>query len=338
MTNGKHIRNVQMIGNAGLMGLPKTAFLSSRKVAPAAVMRCYDWATGMRGSGSAGRLALSCVVGGFQSALERDVLKLLRPEIESESFQPFWTDSTGPHTIYTVLAHPTAPWEAAHSATQRPWASALDFACLTAKGARSANAALTAITQKLFSGMGFEYDTMWGTTQYYDSEEKSFKLSEYLSDEGGVVNCYDQALGVVSLGNVLGTESHVVAVVPLGYVEVGELVGVGRCNNPLYTGPERWRRRCRIEGEVTTRVVYVPRSPMASEDTIDRSMFDSHGFVVSDGLVFDACVGPFCGELDATNYLNQVVDQTTEDERLNGFFAPDRGGRIINESPVFKMR
>ena len=85
MTNGKHIRNVQMIGNAGLMGLPKTAFLSSRKVAPAAVMRCYDWATGMRGGGgtpggSAGRLAPPCVVGGFQSALERDVLKLLLPD------------------------------------------------------------------------------------------------------------------------------------------------------------------------------------------------------------------------------------------------------------------
>ena len=85
MTNGKHIRNVQMIGNAGLMGLPKTAFLSSRKVAPAVVMRCYDWATGMRGGGgtpggSAGRLAPPCVVGGFQSALERDVLKLLLPD------------------------------------------------------------------------------------------------------------------------------------------------------------------------------------------------------------------------------------------------------------------
>ena len=80
MTNGKHIRNVQMIGNAALMGLPKTAFLSSRKVAPQDVMRCYDWATGMRGGGSAGRLAPPCVVGGFQSALERDVLKLLLPE------------------------------------------------------------------------------------------------------------------------------------------------------------------------------------------------------------------------------------------------------------------
>ena len=79
MTNGKHIRNVQMIGNAGLMGLPKTAFLSSRKVAPAVVMRCYDWATEMRGGGR-GATALPCVVGGFQSALERDVLKLLLPD------------------------------------------------------------------------------------------------------------------------------------------------------------------------------------------------------------------------------------------------------------------
>ena len=77
--------NVQMLGNAALMALPKVAFLSSRKVAPAAVMRCYDWATGMRGGGgtpggSAGRLAPPCVVGGFQSALERDVLKLLLPD------------------------------------------------------------------------------------------------------------------------------------------------------------------------------------------------------------------------------------------------------------------
>ena len=72
--------NVQMLGNAALMERPKVAFLSSRRVAPAAVMRCYDWATGMRGGGSTGRLAPPCVVGGFQSALERDVLKLLLPE------------------------------------------------------------------------------------------------------------------------------------------------------------------------------------------------------------------------------------------------------------------
>ena len=71
-------REIQMLGNAALMELPKIAFLSSRQVAPAAVMRCYDWATGMRG-GAAGVRALPCVIGGFQSALERDVLKLLLP-------------------------------------------------------------------------------------------------------------------------------------------------------------------------------------------------------------------------------------------------------------------
>ena len=43
--------NTQMLGNAALMALPKVVFLSSRRVPPAAVMRCYDWATEMRGGG-----------------------------------------------------------------------------------------------------------------------------------------------------------------------------------------------------------------------------------------------------------------------------------------------
>lgn len=68
----KSAGNLQMLGNAALLELPKTAFMASRRVAPAAVLRCYDWAGEMR---KAGR----CVIGGFQSALERDVLKLLLP-------------------------------------------------------------------------------------------------------------------------------------------------------------------------------------------------------------------------------------------------------------------
>lgn len=63
-------KNLQMIGNAALMELPKVAFLSSRRVAPAAVMRCFDWATSVRDGGR-------CIIGGFQSALEKDVLRFL---------------------------------------------------------------------------------------------------------------------------------------------------------------------------------------------------------------------------------------------------------------------
>ena len=61
---------ITTLGDASILDLPKVGFLSSRKVPPAAVMKCYDWATEMRDKGE-------CVMGGFQSPLERDVLTFL---------------------------------------------------------------------------------------------------------------------------------------------------------------------------------------------------------------------------------------------------------------------
>ena len=58
------------LGDVSIIDLPKVGFLSSRKVPPAAVMKCYDWVTEMRDKGV-------CVMGGFQSPLERDVLTFL---------------------------------------------------------------------------------------------------------------------------------------------------------------------------------------------------------------------------------------------------------------------
>ena len=61
---------IATLGDASIIELHKVGFLSSRKVPPAAVMKCYDWATEMRDEGV-------CVMGGFQSPLERDVLAFL---------------------------------------------------------------------------------------------------------------------------------------------------------------------------------------------------------------------------------------------------------------------
>jgi len=61
---------IQYIGNIELLKLPKTAFLSSRNISPQSVMACYDWATQQR---SAGR----CVISGFHSKIEKDVLHFL---------------------------------------------------------------------------------------------------------------------------------------------------------------------------------------------------------------------------------------------------------------------
>ena len=61
---------MEMLGNTHLMEIPKTAFLCSRTIPASAVLKCYDWAIEQRESGR-------CVVSGFQSKLEKDVLHYL---------------------------------------------------------------------------------------------------------------------------------------------------------------------------------------------------------------------------------------------------------------------
>ncbi len=61
----------QMSGNEKLLDLPnKVAFLSSRRISASVVLNCYDWATEIRDTAQ-------CVISGFQSPLEKDVLKFL---------------------------------------------------------------------------------------------------------------------------------------------------------------------------------------------------------------------------------------------------------------------
>lgn len=62
---------VAMLGNVALLGLPdKVAFLASRKLSSSAILACYDWAVRVRDGER-------CVIGGFQSTVERDVLRYL---------------------------------------------------------------------------------------------------------------------------------------------------------------------------------------------------------------------------------------------------------------------
>lgn len=58
------------IGEPALWQLSKTAFLCSRKVPAAQVLKCYDWAIAMRDAGQ-------CVMLGAHSQLEKDVLHYL---------------------------------------------------------------------------------------------------------------------------------------------------------------------------------------------------------------------------------------------------------------------
>lgn len=59
---------MEYLGNKDLLKLKKTAFLASSTIPPDMVLRCYDWAAGEHEG---------CVVSGFSSKLEKDVLHFL---------------------------------------------------------------------------------------------------------------------------------------------------------------------------------------------------------------------------------------------------------------------
>lgn len=65
-----HGWDTHSLGNESIAAHRKTAFLCSRDYPASAVLRIYDWAQAMRANSE-------CVISGFHSALERDVLDIL---------------------------------------------------------------------------------------------------------------------------------------------------------------------------------------------------------------------------------------------------------------------
>ena len=62
--------HTQYLDNEELLKLQKTAFLASSTISTETVLKVYDWATDMRSRGE-------CVISGFSSKLEQDVLHFL---------------------------------------------------------------------------------------------------------------------------------------------------------------------------------------------------------------------------------------------------------------------
>ncbi|GAB6959810.1 hypothetical protein JCM15754A_11450 [Prevotella aurantiaca JCM 15754] len=64
------ITKTEYLGNKDLLQQEKTAFLASSIISTETVLKVYDWATDMRNHGK-------CVISGFSSKLEQDVLHFL---------------------------------------------------------------------------------------------------------------------------------------------------------------------------------------------------------------------------------------------------------------------
>ena len=260
------------------------------------------------------RLAASGGIGRFVDKCSYD-LDWMATELEGDAFPAEGFVKTRNHVLYTIFHEPLAPWKSVpHGDSQNAWTSALDFALVTAGAGNLAGEtnALAAITQYLFSGHGLQYDTAQGRPTYLTNS--IFRLSAYLEKSGdgstnrlaNTINCVDQAAAVSTLGSLLGIDNNIQLLEPFGYLNVVDLVGIGPCNNPIFTGKGSTRTNA-VEGI----------------DDKHRSSFVRHFYVQSHSVIFDACAGPALGTTNNVGYLASVVDKSTTDEQ-----RPPRYGRI----------
>ena len=239
-----------------------------------------------------------------------ETLKWIVSEINAHAMSevPFY--ETGPHKVYVILDNPIAPWSNSGLNNQNAWSDALDFTMPIVRGVVNETRALSLLTDELFSGMDFIYDTMDGrpwyvslrTAPFYN--DSTFRLSSYMQSSSSVVNCYDQACGVAAIGRLIGiSNANIVFAKPFGYINKLNLIGVGPCNNPFFNSPG------------------VPAVKICGEDDCSRSYFACHMFVNHGGHVYDACVGPIENMLQS-QYLATAIDKSTEDERQESLYLP----------------
>ena len=113
-----------------------------------------------------------------------------------------WNDfDTTDHTMYITADLPTAPWVQTGNASQLPWATALDRACIWAVGKKTKDdvAAAIAFEVNRVPNVSYTPATMFGFNNY--------QLTSYLNALGGgnfVMNCTDAADAVTTLSNLLG--------------------------------------------------------------------------------------------------------------------------------------
>jgi len=115
------------------------------------------------------------------------------------------------------------------------------------------------------------------------------------------------------------------------------LVGRGNCNNPFYEiqGPVF---RYVVENGVRIDSSYLPlRQRICGCDDDGRSFFETHAYVKSGDLIFDACVGPVLGTMTHDQYLSTLIDHSTTNECVNGYFSPWSQGAHTRRSNYFQL-
>jgi hypothetical protein len=169
------------------------------------------------------------------------------------------------------------------------------------------------------SGTGLRYDSYLSASYYgLIGSGGAFNLNAYLVKTYPFCNCFDQAGALQTLLGAMGIEVIWVFMDPYGYLRETNLVGRGRCNNPIFLGrqlPE----------------LYPVNLP-------DRSGFGSHAFCIWEKekfeIVLDACAGPHFGDNVKKSFISGFKQSYIEEsiDGLTSLYNPEnflkRPGRL----------
>ncbi|MBI1853391.1 MAG: hypothetical protein HYR85_23880 [Planctomycetes bacterium] len=210
---------------------------------------------------------------------------------------------TGPHTFYVVLGVPQSPWYG--SERQHPWVSALEFTIARAGTLQNNTIPIAAstITTFVHSGFGLKYDIATGACRYCWSGygQVDFAFSSFINRTSQIVNCVDCAAAISTMMNLVGGTSQYLFLQPFGYIQRGNLIGRGDCNNPFIVGgASRVIRQLCLGVNCVTDIV----APF-------RTRFGNHAFTIMNGGIYDACVGPHLGTETPLQYLQGAIDFST---------------------------
>ena len=207
-------------------------------------------------------------------------------------------DGVNGHEFFNVLETPKAPWYEAADEHTMPWIIAL-------RDVTNANCALAQTTLPdaggkiaiyLFGWKGFTYNVPGeGTPSYYNfnpddaTVERYTQLQDYILVRDKIVCCYDQAAGVVCYMNLVGANATFQYKKPYGLLNPGDIVGLGRTNNPFGF------------------------PAVVPSDNFTRRGFTNHSYALYDGKVYDACGGPEVGTRSEVDHWKFQVDQAACD-------------------------
>ncbi|MBC8182657.1 hypothetical protein H8E88_16275 [candidate division KSB1 bacterium] len=171
------------------------------------------------------------------------------------------------HEYYTLLAAPQSPMT-------EPWKEVLDYACDWAEYMSSSSSAMIKVVQHIYDDLGFEYDTIDGSSRYTDKTDGSFGLTSMLSEIPGsdiIVNCYDCGKAVKIFANALGCGASYNVSQPFGYLNCIKPIGKGWANNPFYSSQSSPYDQ-----------------PIVGEDDAGRTYFGNHAFACFGYGIWDA--------------------------------------------------